>query len=309
LLIKLTPLALIISLISFIESLAIAKTISAKNGNYPISANQELWGLGLAKFIGGFFQSSPNSGSFTRSAINDQAGAKTGISSIAAAIFIALTLLFFTSLFYYLPHTILAAIVISAVFSLIDFKGARHLFRFDRRDFYVWIVTFMLTLFLGIQQGVFTGIVLSILMIIYKASKPHYAVLGNIPDTKLYRSIERYNEAVTEPDILILRYDGDILYANATHFYETCRKEVAKKTGLQYFILDASAIGHIDSTGFIQFKLLKEALDKQNIEFLVTRMKGPLRDIFEKNNMEKVIANEDRFMSNARALKYIDGQS
>lgn len=303
------PLALIICLISFIESLAIAKTIAARNGNYPISANQELMGLGLAKVVGGFFLASPNSGSFTRSAINDEAGAKTGISSITAAFFIALTLLFFTTFFYHLPHAILAAIVISAVFSLIDFKGAKQLFKLDRRDFYVWMVTFLLTLFLGIQQGVFTGIVLSVLVIIYKASKPHYAILGHLPDTKLYRNIRRFDEAITEPNILIFRYDQDIFYANATHFYESARKEVANKPGLEFFILDASAINHIDSTGFIQFKLLKEALDKQNIEFLVTRMKGPLRDIFEKNNMEKVVAKTDRFMTNARALRHIDQQS
>jgi SulP family sulfate permease len=307
-LISVTPLALIICLISFIESLAIAKTISAKNGNYPISANQELLGLGLAKFVGGFFMASPNSGSFTRSAINDQAGAKTGVSSLTAAVFVALTLLFFTSLFYFLPHAILAAIVISAVFSLIDFKGAKYLYRFDRRDFYVWIATFGLTLFLGIQQGVFTGIVLSILLIIYKASKPHYAILGNLPETKLYRNIDRFEEAITDPDTLIFRYDEDILFVNATHFYESARKEVAKKPGVKYFILDASAINHIDSTGFNQFRLLKEAFEKQNIEFLVSRMKGPLRDIFEKNNMEKIIAKEDRFMSNARALRHIDRQ-
>ncbi len=290
------PLALIICLISFIESLAIAKTLSAKHGNYPIIADRELLALGLAKIAGSFFQAFPNTGSFTRSAINEQAGAKTGVSSLIAGIVVILTLLFLTPLFYYLPQAILAAIVISAVFGLIDVKGARKLFARDKNDFYVLLTTFGLTLFLGIREGVLAGIILSLILIIWKVSKPHYAILGNLPNTPYFRNIERYEEAKTDPDYLIIRYDDDIFFGNAEHFYETVLKQAGKHQGIKSLVLDCSSIGHIDSTGVHHFKLLKVSIEKQGLKFIVTSLKGPLRDIFRKNGLFDLISKENVYM-------------
>lgn len=293
---KVFPLALIICLISFIESLAIAKTLAAKHDNYPIKANKELLGLGMAKIVGSFFQGIPNTGSFVRSAINEQAGAKTGVASLIAAILIGLTLLFFTPLFYYLPQAILAAIVISAVFGLMDIKEAKKLFKNDRNDFYVLITTFILTLFLGIREGVLAGILLSLVLIIIKVSKPNFAILGNLPNTPFYRNVDRYDEAITDPYYLIFRYDDDIFFGNAEHFYETVLEAVNKQSGLQMLILDASSIGHIDSTGIHQLKLLKESLDKQMIKFVITSLRGPVRDIFRTNELYNLIAKENFYM-------------
>jgi SulP family sulfate permease len=303
------PLALIICLISFIESLAIAKTLAAKHDNYPIKANKELLGLGMAKIIGSFFQGIPNTGSFTRSAINEQAGAKTGVSSLFAAIIIALTLLFFTPLFYYLPQAILATIVISAVFGLIDIKGAKKLFYHDRNDFYVLITTFILTLFLGIREGVLTGIILSLVMIIIKVSKPHFAILGNLPNTPFYRNVDRYEEAITDPRYLVFRYDADIFFGNAEHFYETALEKVSKHPELKVFMLDASSIGHIDSTGIHQLKLLKESLDKQNIQFIITSLRGPVRDIFRTNNLYQLISKENIYLHIDHAVNAFNNQT
>ncbi|MEE9372833.1 MAG: SulP family inorganic anion transporter [Saprospiraceae bacterium] len=144
--IMLLPTALVISLVCFVGSYSIAKSIAAKKDNYPITADKELLGLGLAKIVGSFFLAMPSTGSFTRSAINNDAGAETGLSSTIAAIFLALTIAFFGGLFYYLPEPILAAIVITSVFSLIDFKEAKNLFKIDKLDFWVLVITFFFNL-------------------------------------------------------------------------------------------------------------------------------------------------------------------
>jgi SulP family sulfate permease len=294
---KVFPLAFVICLISFIESLAIAKTLSAKNNNYPISANQELLGLGIAKVIGGFFQAFPNTGSFTRSAINEQAGAKTGISSLWTAFFVGLTLVFFTGLFYYLPQTVLASIIIASVIGLVDYKEAIFLYGKDKKDFSVMILTFLVTLFIGIQEGVLAGVILSLIFILYKTSRPHFAELGKLPDSSIYKNVTRFDEAETTDSYLIVRYDADIFFANAEHFYETVLSEARNKKDLRCVILDASAIGSIDSTGVKQLKLLREALEKANIEFLITGLKGPMRDIFTKYELYDLFPKNKQFLN------------
>lgn len=301
--IKVAPLAFVVCLISFIESLAIAKTLAGRNDNYPISANSELLGLGLAKILGAFFQSIPNSGSFSRSAINEQAGAKTGISSIFGAIFIALALLFFTPLFYYLPKAILAAIVLAAVVGLVDIDGAKSLWKTDRKDFIIMMATFVLTIVLGIQLGVFVGIALSLAFILYKVSRPHYAVLGKLPEMGVYRNVDRFSEAETKQGHLIFRYDDDIFFANAEHFYDSVIKEVGDGAHIDTLILDASPIGGIDSTGVNQLVLLKKALDKKNIQFLISGMKGPVRDVFNRHELEVYFPQENVFINIEAAIK------
>lgn len=295
--VKVLPLAFVICLISFIESLAIAKTLSAKNNNYPISANQELFGLGIAKMMGSFFQAFPNTGSFTRSAINEQAGAKSGVSSLWTAFFVGLTLLFFTGLFYYLPQAVLASIVIAAVIGLVDYKEAIYLFKKDKKDFSVMILTFLVTLLLGIQEGVFAGVILSLIFILYKASRPEFAELGNLPDSAIYKNIKRFDEARATDTYLIVRYDADIFFANAEHFYENVLSEARKKKDLKCVILDASSIGNIDSTGVKQLKLLREALAKANIEFLITGLKGPMRDTFNKYELYDLFPKDKQFLN------------
>lgn len=295
--IKVLPLSLIICLISFIESLAIAKTLSAKNNNYPISANQELFGLGIAKVAGAFFQAFPNTGSFTRSAINEQAGAKTGLASVWTAFMVGLTLLFFTGFFYYLPYCILASIVIAAVISLVDYEEAIFLFKKDKKDFSVMMLTFFVTLFIGIQEGVIAGVILSLIFILYKTSRPHYAELGKLPESAIYKNVNRFIEAETDEEYLIIRYDADIFFANAEHFYESVLAEARKKKQLKCVILDASAIGNIDSTGVKQLKLLQEALSKANIDFLITGLKGPMRDTFNKYKLYDLFPKNKQFLN------------
>ena len=164
----LLPTALAIALVSFMESIAVAKAIQSKNKNYQVVPNQELKALGMSNIVGSFFQSFPVTGGFSRTAVNDQAGAKTGLASIISAVLVTLTLLVLTPLFYYLPNAILAAVIMVAVAGLFDYKEVIHLWKVDRGDALMLLVTFVGTLALGIEQGILLGVVLSLAMVIYR---------------------------------------------------------------------------------------------------------------------------------------------
>lgn len=302
---KMMPLALTICLISFIESLAIAKTIEAKHKDYRVIPNQELLALGLTKIGGAFFQSYPTTGSFTRSAINNDAGAKTGISSIVAAIVISLTLLYLTPLFYSLPQAVLAAIIVVAVKKLIDVKGAIALWKKDKRDFLTLIVTFLATLLLGIQPGVFTGILLSIGQIIYQTSRPHIAILGQLPQTRVYRNVARYEEAIQREDILIYRFDDRLYFGNAAIFRETIESLVGDAVPkLKLFILDASSIPSIDSTGIHELDDLMDFLRNRQVRFYIVGLRGPVRDTLERFHLTEEIGAKSFFFHIHDAVEY-----
>ena len=304
------PLALIICLISFIESLAIAKSISARHDHYKVKADQELFSLGLAKIGGAFFQAFPNTGSFSRSAINDQAGAKTGMSSIFAAAVIAITLLFFTKLFHFLPKAILAAIVITAVIGLINIKEAKHLLHNSKSDFAVMMVTFLLTIILGVQQGVLAGVILSILFILYKTSHPNYAVLGRLPGTNAFRNLSRFPQAETDPAILIFRFDASLYFGNAEYFFESLSEEIQKKIpGLKHVIIDASGIQDIDTTGLQHLELIVQELKDDDIKVYITEVIGPVRDILETSGIRKLIGEDNQFLSTNQAVKALGNGS
>ena len=303
---KVAPLALAICLISFIESLAIAKTIAAGHDNYPIDANRELLGLGLGKTIGAFFQAFPSTGSFTRSAINDQGGARTGLSSVFAAAMIGMVLLFLTSLLFYLPKAILAAIIIAAVVGLINLNYAKNLMRLDRKDFYVYLTTFALTLFLGIQEGVFAGIVLSVLMILYKSSKPHYAILGRLPGSDSYRNINRYQDTITTDETLIIRYDDDLYFGNSTHFYDTMISELNKREHAKNLIINCAVISRIDSTGLHYLRLLIERLARRDIRLILVNLRGPVRDLLASCGLEERVGLENYFLSVSDAVRSLE---
>ena len=300
------PLALVICLVSFIESLAIAKTLSAKQNHYPIDANQELMALGLAKIGGSFFQAFPNTGSFTRSAINEQSGATTGLASIIAATLIGITLLFLTSLFYYLPKAVLAAIILVAIVKLVDIKEIRYLYQNDKRDFVVFIGTFIFTLIMGIQQGVFAGIVISVLFILYKTSRPHFAILGRIPGSNIYKNIERFDDVQIDDDLLIFRLDASLYFGNAEYFYDRLEEEISKKgEKLKAVILDTSSILDVDTTGMQKLKLIISELKSNNVTFYITEAIGPVRDLLNKNRIEEVLGKECQFMTTQEAIDHI----
>jgi sulfate permease, SulP family len=301
----LLPFAFTICLISFIESLAIAKTIESRHKSFKIRPNQELLALGLAKIGGSFFQVFPTTGSFTRSAINDEAGAKTGISSIISASMIAVILMFFTPLFFFLPKAVLAAIIVVAVVGLIDFQGTVKLWKSDRRDLASLITTFLITLTIGIQAGVISGIILSIGFIIFQNSKPHIAILGRMPDSAKYKNISRFPKAIQWDDIVIVRFDAQLYFANAEYFRETIENIAARKNGtLKLIILDCSSIHDVDSTGVQVLKEVIEFLNSQGVKIYFSGAIGPVRDMFAKTELMQTIGSENQFLRVHDAVVY-----
>ncbi|HHO55272.1 MAG TPA: sulfate permease, partial [Trueperaceae bacterium] len=203
----LLPAAFTIAFISFMESIAVASTFAAKD-KYKLDANKELIGLGLANIFGAFFQAFPVAGGFGRSAVNYQAGAKTQLAALITAVLIIATLLFMTPLFYYLPNSALAAIVVVAVIGLIDFHELKHLWKLRRADAYSLLVAFFATLFIGVEQGIIIGVVFSLLTFIWRSAYPHTAELGLLESKNVFRNVNRYPEVKTHPDIFISRIDA-----------------------------------------------------------------------------------------------------
>lgn len=281
---NLLPIAFTISFIGFMESIAVAKAIQKKRKNYQIFPNQELIALGAANFIGSFFQSYPVVGGFGRSAVNDQSGAKSGLASIISAIVIILTLLFFTTLFQKLPMAVLAAIIIVAVIGLIDFKEAKHLFKTDKKDLALFLLTAIGTLVLGIEEGILLGVILSLLVVIYRASYPHIAQLGQIPGETTYRNLSRFDDLISDPSIVIIRVDARIFFANQEYVKDYIY-EAIDRPEVRHLILDCIAINGIDSSGMHMLKDLMQYLKDNDIQLHLVDVKGPIRDIMKTNKI------------------------
>lgn len=294
---KLIPTVLTVTVIGLVESLSIAKVIGAKHQNYVVRPNQELLALGIAKIGGAFFQSMPTSGSFTRSAINNDAGAKTTVASIITALLMGLTLIFLTPLFYYLPMAVLAGIILLAVKSLFDLEEALHLWHVHRPDFLMFLITFIVTLAINIPTGILTGVLLSAGASLYRSSKPHIALLGNIPNTTHYRNLERFPNAQELPHKLIFRFDDQLYFANASFFKDTIRR-LLKEAGrpIAYFYLDATNIHDLDSSGLHALKESYRYLKKRGVQLCICGATGPVRDLLFKSGLMEEIGKENNFV-------------
>ncbi len=300
----LIPMALTIALVSFMESIAVAKAIQIKHRDYKVIPNQELISLGLANVFGSFFQSFPTTGGFSRTAVNDQAGAKTGLAAIISALLIVVTLLFLTPLFYNLPKTILASVIMVAVFGLIDYKEAIHLWKSNRTDFFLLVVTFIATLTIGIEKGIGLGVILSLAMVIFKTTRPHVAVLAKIPGTHFYRNIERF-EGVIRPkeDVLIVRFDAQLYFANTAFFKDKLEELVIEKgEKLKLIIIDGESMNNLDSSGVHALLEVIDDYTSKKIEVAFSGIKGPVRDAMEKGGVIEKISFNHCFMSIQEAI-------
>lgn len=303
----LLPIAITISMVGFAESFAVAKTIQGKHKDYKLDANQELIGLGMANFGASFFKGYPVTGGFSRTAVNDQSGAKTGLASIFSVILIVLTLLFFTQLFYYLPNSILAAVVLVAVYGLIDFKTPKKLWKKDRTDFLLLMVTFLATLTLGIEIGIISGMVLSLGAMIYKASKPHIAKLGQVKGTGVYRNVERFDDLKERPELLMTRIDGPIYFANVEYIRKKLEGWIQEKgTDLKMIILNFESVTSLDSSGAHELEDWINDWKANGVDTCITGAKGPVRDALTAWEITACIGDDHVFIDDASAIDYYD---
>lgn len=306
---QLFPLALTIALVGYAQSIAIAKAIQAKHKNYVIDANQELVALGMANLGASFFNGFPVAGGFSRSAVNDKAGANTALSSIISATLILLTLAFFTQLFFYLPLAILAAVILAAISSLIDVSAPKTLWRKDSADFAMWLATFVATLVLGIEIGILSGMGLSLLMVIYKASRPHMAQLGRVPGTSVYRNVRRFENLETREDLLMVRLDGPLYFANIDYVKNRLDRWIYDRRGkVKSVIFNMESVTTLDSTGANALWDWIVEWRKQGIDLYVTAAKGPVRDVLVRWGLIEKIGLEHVFMDDHTAVEYISNR-
>lgn len=305
-LMDLLPVAFTIALIAFMEAVSVAQAIQAKHKNeYQLDTNQEMMGLGLANIAGSFFSSYPTTGGFSRSAVNDQSGANTNLAGIISAGLIMMTLLFLTPLFYYLPHAILASVIMVAVMGLIDVRYPLFLWKSKKEDFLMLLVTFLATLIFGIKEGIGLGVLLSLVMMIYRSTRPHVARLGRLPGTHDYRNIERFKEIEIRDDLLVVRYDAQLYFANATHFSETLRSMVARHRP-QLVVLDCGSISSIDATALQELEELVKSLLDEGVMICFAGLIGPVRDFLTKTGFISKLGIDHFFLDVQAAVDYYD---
>lgn len=302
-LIDLLPIAFTLSFIAFLEAISVAKAIEIKHNNYKVVPNQELIALGMGNIIGSFFQSYPATGGFSRTAVNDQASAKTQLASIISALVVALTLLFLTPVFYYLPKAVLAAIIMVAVFGLLDFRVPKQLLKYAKRDLVILNITLLVTATIGIKEGILTGVILSLAMLIYKSTKPHIAILGRIPKTHFYRNRKRFKDAEIDDEILIVRFDAQLHFAN-TNYFKDKLQEFAEYKGdkLKLLIIDGESLNKLDSSAIYALNEIIDYFKAKNVEVAFTGLKGPVRDTINKSNLIDKIGVDHCFMSIQEAV-------
>ena len=294
---QLLPIAFTLVMVGYLETISIGKSLEAKQEEYRIRPNQELIALGLSNVVGSLFKAYPSTSSFSRSAINAESGGRTGMSSLISAAIVLLTLLFLTPLFYHLPKTVLAAIIIVAVFGLVNVKEAAFLWRANNLDFWLLLATFISTLLLGIEYGIITGVGLSLIILIYRTSRPYVVELGKVPNSNFYRNTERFNDVVVDNEVLVFRFDAQLFYANSSYFRDNLDQLAeAKGDQLKLIVLDAESINRVDSTGVAMLKERIKYYQRRNILFYLAGVKGPVRDALFRAKILDIIELNHFFM-------------
>jgi sulfate permease, SulP family len=274
--------AFVITLVGFMESIAVAK-VYARRHRYDVDANQELVGLGFANVASGLFGGYPVTGGFSRTAVNDTAGARTPLASIVTAILVLLTVVFLTPLFSSLPQAALGGIIIVAVINLVDVKEMRHIAHVKRSDVIGMSIAFGATLALGIELGILVAVVSSMLVVFARMSKPHTATLGRIPGTTSYRNVERFPEAEVDDGVRVIRIDAAMSFANA-QFVKRLTLDAAASldTTPRVLVLDCSGINDIDATGADTLSEIITEIDESPVALHLADVKGPVRDVLRR---------------------------
>lgn len=307
-LMDLWPIALTLALIGYLETISIGKGVEDRtNGDY-LRPNKELVALGLSNMAGSVFHSYPITASFSRSAIYYEAKPRTNLATLITAVVVLLTLLFLTPLFYYLPKAVLAGIIAVSVYGLIDTAYARVLWKYRKDEFLVLIATFLLTLFVGIMEGILTGVLISLLLMVYRTSNPHIAVLANIKGTPYYRNVERFgDDALERPELLIVRFDAQLYFGNANYFKSHLTELIRQKgPDLRAVILNAEAINYIDSTAAQTLRNLISSLYERGIHFFIAGAIGPTRDILFSSGIMELLPKECLFVETREAVAFFD---
>jgi len=300
--VALLPASFVIALISFMEAMSSCKVIAIKT-RQPWDENKELIGQGLAKVAAAFSQSMPVSGSFSRSALNLASNAKTPMSSIISAIFVLLTLLFFTTLLFHLPKPVLAAIIMMAVMNLINFQSIKNAWRANRDDGIAAIVTFVATLGFApnIQNGILTGIILSLSLLLYRMMRPRIAVLGLHSDTTL-RDAVRHNLPPLHPRLGAIRFDGALRFVNVSYFEDALLKLERENPDMACILVQSSGINEIDASGIEMLRNLLDRFKNTGIKLTFSGLKMQVSDVMDRTGLTEKIGEQNIFATDKLAI-------
>jgi len=268
--------AFLISIIGFVESISVAQTLAAKK-RQRIDPDQELIGLGAANIGASLTGGFPVTGGFSRSVVNFDAGADTPAAGAFTAVGLAIAALALTPLIFFLPKATLAATIIVAVLSLVDFSILKRSWTYSKADFAAVLATILMTLGLGVEIGVSAGVGLSILLHLYKSSKPHIAEVGQVPGTEHYRNVLRH-DVITDPSIVTLRVDESLYFANARFLEDKIQNRVAGDKNIRHVILQCSAINEIDLSALESLEAINQRLHEMDVQLHLTEVKGPVMD-------------------------------
>ncbi|OUZ99902.1 STAS domain [Macleaya cordata] len=285
---------IVAGILSLTEGIAVGRTFASLR-NYQIDGNKEMIAIGVMNMAGSCTSCYVTTGSFSRSAVNYNAGAQTALSNIVMASTVLVTLLFLMPLFYYTPNVILAAIIITAVIGLINYQEAFKLWKVDKSDFFTCFCAFFGVLFLSVQMGLAIAVGVSIFKILMNVTRPSTVVLGNIPGTQIYQNIGRYRDASRVPSFLILAIESPIYFANSTYLQERIlrwireeeeRIQEKEEQSIKSIILDLTAVTAIDTNGLEAIVELKKTLDKRSLQLVLV---NPVGEVMEKLNSSKIL--------------------
>ena len=307
---SLISVAITVALMGYVGTMSICKSLENPTDKMHTQPNKELIAVGAANIVGSLCRAFPVSASFSRSAAFREAGAKTQVSAVFSSLFIGIALLALAPLFtfYPLPKVVLSVIIIVSVSGLFKYAQMKQLYGHNKREFYILLTTFSLTLILGVQVGLLMGVSLSIFMMIFNTTSPHMTELGSIENSTLYRNVNRFTDAKVRDDVLIFRFDAPLYFANKDYFVSALYRWIKQRDmkALRYVILDAESINSVDSTAVIMLQQVVENLLTQGIEFYITNAIGPVRDTIKTSELRDYMTKKTMFSTIGDAIIYID---
>ena len=297
--------ALVISLVGFMEAISIAKAMAAKT-KQRLDPNQELIGQGLANLVGSLTQSFPVSGSFSRTAVNMDAGARTGMSSVFTGVFVLITLLFLTPLLYHLPQAVLAAIIIMAVVGLVNFAAVKHAWEANRHDGAAAVVTFFATLAFAphLDNGIMVGAGLALVLFLMRTMKPRVAQLGRFKDGTL-RDVKVNPGIPTSEHLVAMRFDGQLYFANVSYFEDAVLEALADHPKAKYFLVVGDGINQLDASGEEVIRHLVSRLKDSGVTLVFSGLKKQVLDVMRATGLFDLITQDNIFATEDQAIAAI----
>ena len=299
----LAPAALVVAFVGFVESISVAKAVAARE-RYKIDSKAELRALGLANVAAAFFSGFPVAGSFSRTAVQHQAGGRTQAASIMTAAMVVTTLLFLTPLFYYLPNAALAAVIVLAVYGLLDFGEARRAFRTRRADGLAILITFAVTLLVGVEQGLLAGALFALLAFVRRTAYPNITELGYVEAEDAFLGLRSNPRAKTYPEALIVRFDARLYFANIPFLEEWLISAVADRPRLKWIVLDCRGVNGIDVTAIEGLENLVSKYRTMGIEVLFTHVKLQVRQPLKTAGWDEKFEGTMRYPTTREALRH-----